>query len=551
MANVVATGNKDEGVEIYNTDSTTNSFVQIDGTNLFSGNTGNGLYALSKGAIALSNATADGSVSGGGAYLNNSQSGAVGGVTVTGTNSFSGNDDYGLQVYSMGAVNLNNITADGNKTQDGAYIDNDPTGATGDVTITGTNSFSGNGNDGYDDGLYITSRGNILLENITADGNANYGAYITNTASSSGATVTIDGFQFSNTAVNSFSNNADDGLVIRSDGTVQLFEIAANGNGTGSGDRGADIDNSFGNGDVSITGYHNSFSNNAGPGLDIDFKGNIDLYFATIENNNQAGGVDGALFDLSGVTSGAAHVYCSIFGGNSGDGLDAWYSRGSLTFHGMDGFTDYSYNGTAGFAPDDCFIPVYGCTDPKAFNYDKKANTNDGSCVPRAYGCPDPTHPDYDELANTHSGCEEEKPKALASSLITVTGGQFVPISCVNPITVLQLLSGDFVTFANLCGYEAMLDAITEDELPGELPDSNEYASGLNVALMQTGNAADVLPSGTDMTVSFTIPAGMETETFAILHWDGSSWVEESVSVENGYVKAASSNTGAFVLVAK
>ena len=118
-------------------------------------------------------------------------------------------------------------------------------------------------------------------------------------------------------------------------------------------------------------------------------------------------------------------------------------------------------------------------------------------------------------------------------------------------MTVLQLLSGDFVTFANLCGYEAMLDAITEDGLPGALPDGNEYASGLNVALMQTGNAVDELPSGTNMTVSFMIPAGMEGETFAILRWDGSSWVEESVSVENGYVKASSSNTGTFVLVVK
>ena len=181
----------------------------------------------------------------------------------------------------------------------------------------------------------------------------------------------------------------------------------------------------------------------------------------------------------------------------------------------------------------------------------ENATADDGSCIPIVYGCLDPTHPNYDPSANTHSGCEEEKPKALASSLITVTGGQFVAISCVNPMTVLQLLSGDQVIFAILCGYEAMLDAITEDELPGALPDGNEYASGLNVALMQAGNAVDKLPSGTDMTVSFTIPAGMEAETFAILHWDGSSWVEESVSVENGYVKAASSNTGAFVLVVK
>jgi len=34
----------------------------------------------------------------------------------------------------------------------------------------------------------------------------------------------------------------------------------------------------------------------------------------------------------------------------------------------------------------------------------------------------------------------------------------------------------------------------------------------------------------------------------AILRWEGGNWVEESVSVDNGYVKAASSNTDTFVL---
>ena len=221
----------------------------------------------------------------------------------------------------------------------------------------------------------------ILLNNITADGNKNHGAEIRNTASSSGATVTIDGSKFSNTAVNSFSNNADDGLMIFSDGTINLFEIVAgHGNGTGTADNGAEIDNSSGNGNVSITGYHNSFSNNAGPGLDIDSKGNLDLFFATIENNNQAGGSDGATFDSSSVSSKAANVYCSIFGNNSGDGLDAWNFRGSLDFHGMDSFTDYRYNGTAGFADYDCTVPVYGCTDPTALNYNPEANTDDESC---------------------------------------------------------------------------------------------------------------------------------------------------------------------------
>jgi len=68
---------------------------------------------------------------------------------------------------------------------------------------------------------------------------------------------------------------------------------------------------------------------------------------------------------------------------------------------------------------------------------------------------------------------------------------------------------------------------------------------------MQNGNTVAPLPAGTSMTVSFMIPAGMKGQTFAILRWDGSKWVEESVSVVNGYVKATSSDTGTFVLVVK
>ena len=550
MANVVATGNKDEGVEIYNTDSTTNAFVQIDGTNLFSGNTGNGLYVLSKGDIILSNVTSDGSVNDSGAYLNNNQSGAVGGIAVTGTNSFSGNNDWGLQVYSRGAVTLENITADGNKTQDGTYIDNDPTGATGDVTIRGTNSFSGNGNGDNDDGLYITSRGNILLENITADSNTNFGGYITNTASSSGATVTMNG-------VNVINNNADDGLIIYSDGTIQLNEITADGNGTGNADNGAELRNDLGTADVIISGYYNSFSNNTGPGLDVYTRGNIELHFATVTGNNTASGsLNGAQFITPGTTSNSARIYCSIFGNNKGYGLNASSFENSLTFVGQNSFSgnssgDYSFNGTPSFENPDflCEEPVLGCMDPTAFNYNPEANTEDGSCVPVILGCMKPNHPDYDPQANTPTKCTVDQ--TLSSFLVPVTGSEPFALSCETPMTKLQMLNGDFVIFGDLCGYDAVLDAIPEDGLPDELSNGAQYASGLNVTLLQDGTGVDPLPDGMSMTVAFQIPSGMETESFAILRWDGGSWVEENVSLADGYVMTTSTTTGTFILVVK
>ena len=513
----------------------------------------------------------------------------------------------------------------------GVGLDNDEEEAnpSSSVTITGANSFSSNNSDG----LKVLSRGNVTLENITASNNMARGVYLDNRPSSSGATVTMNG-------VNNISNNANDGLVINSNDTITLNEIKANSNGTDTYDYGTRLDNDTGNGDVIITGYYNSFSNNAGPGLNISTIGNIELYFAAITGNNTASGsVNGARFTTPGTTSRSVRVYCSTFGNNSGYGLDAFGFENSLTFVGQNSFSgnpsgDYRFNGTAVFEDPDylCQEPVLGCTDPTAFNYDPAANTDDGSCIPVVLGCADPTAFNYDPEANTDDGscepvvlgctdpsafnynseantddgscvavvlgctdstalnydsdantddgsciptilgctnpnaynydslanvddgtCRLPRTRDVTTDniIIPVMGGQFTPISCATPVVSLQLSNGDYVSFGNLCRYDALLDDVIETGLPGLLPDGSQYVSGLNVTLAQDGNTVEPFPAGTNMAVAFKIPSGMEGETFAILRWDGSNWVEESVSVENGYVKATSSNTGTFALVVK
>ena len=540
LLDVISTGNNGGGVLISNTASNTSATVQILGTNVFSGNSGNGLYIRSDGTITLNSITAEGNGDDG-VDISNTSSSTNATVNVTGTNSFSGNAGYGLFVSSNGAITLSNITANGNTTNSGAYLRNNYSGAIGGVTVTGTNSFS---------------------------------------------------------------NNANDGLIIYSNGTISLNETTADGNGA----NGAGLNNGSGNGDVIITGYHNSFSNNAGLGLNVLTTGNIELYFATINGN----GLNGAQFATPGTTSRSARVYCSTFENNNGGGLDAWNFENSLTFVGQNNFSgnpsgDYRFNGTASFEDPDylCEEPVLGCTDPTAFNYDPDANTDDGSCIPVVLGCTDPTAFNYDPEANTDDGscipvvlgctdptafnydpeantddescipvvlgctnpiaynynslantddgtCRLPRTRDITdNTIIPVTGGQFTTLTCDTPLVSLQMPNGDYVTFGNLCGYEAMLGTVAESGLSGALPDGSQYVSGLNVALAQDSSTVEPLPTGTNMTVAFKVPSGMEGETFAILHWNGSNWVEENVIVENGFVKATSSNTGMFVLVAQ
>ena len=49
-------------------------------------------------------------------------------------------------------------------------------------------------------------------------------------------------------------------------------------------------------------------------------------------------------------------------------------------------------------------VPVYGCTDPTAINYDPLATIDDGSCIMPIYGCTDNAATNYNPLANVDDG---------------------------------------------------------------------------------------------------------------------------------------------------
>ena len=200
--------------------------VVLNGVNNFNNNYQDGLWITSKGAITVSNLTAGGNLLDG-AYLNNQWPGAVGGITLTGTNDFEGNIHIGLEAFSKGAINMNNVTSSYN-VEGGASLDNHGLSTPQSVTLTGMNYFFGNSNftTPNEFGLQIYSDGAITLNNITASENDGFGASLNNTTSTSTprAAITLNG-------INTFNDNTLDGLDVQSLGAVTLNSLTADNNG--------------------------------------------------------------------------------------------------------------------------------------------------------------------------------------------------------------------------------------------------------------------------------------------------------------------------------
>lgn len=208
------------------TDTTTPKGITLNGTNLFEGNLGSGLVAWSKGLIKANSVTANENVLFG-VQLNNQLAGAVGGVTLIGINTFNNNViGDGLYILSYGAVTLSNVSAWGNGLN-GVFIQNESlTTAAVPVIISGTNTFSLNG----DAGLEIWSDSQITLNNLTADWNLSDGGVILNnyTLWFSSPVLATPGITI--TGVNNFRGNVGSGLILLSPGNISLARITADNN---------------------------------------------------------------------------------------------------------------------------------------------------------------------------------------------------------------------------------------------------------------------------------------------------------------------------------
>jgi hypothetical protein len=323
--------------------------ITLNGSNYFNDNGESGLQVESLGTIKVNNLTANYNF-GTGAYLNNSWTRSIGGVTITGFATTTQNYISGLYISSLGAVLTTNLTAEYNGPTSSALGDQFYTGVTisnatdplkiMNVTLNGVNTFNWN----WNSGLEIFSYGTVLLNNITASNNGDNGVgnaapygngVLVNNALGSTLikTVTLNGLNF-------FNGNLNTGLEIHSNGAIMLSKPTANDN-IGNG---AVLDNQQGLSAASVTilGY-GVFNGNlvTGPadigGLAIFSNGNITLNNITANDNTGGIGayVDNVRFTSGGGTDSALPVNVTLngtnlFNGNGWHGLEVW-SDGAIT----------------------------------------------------------------------------------------------------------------------------------------------------------------------------------------------------------------------------
>ena len=95
-------------------------------------------------------------------------------------------------------------------------------------------------------------------------------------------------------------------------------------------------------------------------------------------------------------------------------------------------------------------IPIFGCMDSQASNYDSDANTDDGSCI--YLGCMDPASSNYDANANVDDGScivnvidLMEAKSAFGSPNLLPTGGQSHSLGANHGMAAYPLIAGQVV----------------------------------------------------------------------------------------------------------
>ena len=217
----------------------------------FNNNGNYGVFVKTLGAIKLYGISASENILNGADLENCFYSGALfactgsGTVTVsTKTNylaDFSSNGGHGVRVDANSSIYLTNANAEDNGLS-GISLKNDYTSGVAYVrnfSKTVSSAFDNNGS--Y--GIYILSLRNIMLENLSADGNGLSGAFLDNCREDAGLCLGFGPTTISapKNMTASFSGNGDHGILAYSYSTIKLINVQANDNGLS----GAYLDNNY------------------------------------------------------------------------------------------------------------------------------------------------------------------------------------------------------------------------------------------------------------------------------------------------------------------
>ncbi len=337
------TGGDDGGIELNNNLTGAVGGITINGYGTFEHNSKYGLKATSLGIILLNNINANNN--GTGAFISNCANPGfpnfytatcdatpAKAITFKGTNNFNGNSGYGLEALSNSTITASSLTASGNGSSTnystGITIGNAYLAGIGGITLTGSNTFNNNTNSAGRGVVFYSTKA-ITISNLTANGNAGYGALITNQfAPTIPGNVTLSG-------TSQFNGNGNTGLNVYTFGTILLNNITANYN-TGSGN-GIYVDNSMGLPKaITLTGFNN-FSNNAGSGLNLNSLGVITLNNITANNNLGAGAYlhnDGMMAVATATSPGITIKGNNSFSNNAYGGIEM-YSYGVITLNNI------------------------------------------------------------------------------------------------------------------------------------------------------------------------------------------------------------------------
>ncbi len=495
----------------------------VDVNNQANGNN-TALLSSTSGNITVSNGTYDGNNSNSGGFsattggsisvnnssftenkkstsTNNSNGATLSAAIVTLTNvTATSNDGNGIVINNVNVVTLNNVTASSNGT------DITPAGATNNV---GSGVFI-NGN----------AASNVFINGGTFNTNQKYGIEIGNPANT---TIYI---QSSPTCTGNVWGCSNDTFV--TDGTAPVITpnvsgvVGSNGWYTGDvtvswsvNDPESGISSSTGcttsnlNADTTGTTFTCSATNPVGLSNSVSVTVKIDKTAPTLT-------LPSTITTTATGPSGAVVNYSASATDNFDPSVSANCSPASGSTFGV-GTTkvNCSSSDEAGNTATGSFLVTVNA---------QAATPTDTPTSPAST----PTPPSATSVPPTNAVSGSSTSNSTSSLIIPLTGG-LIDLDCNSSFSMF----GIKLTFLNLCDQQTLIKNVTAGSLPGKLPQGFSFVMGLDIKVLSNGQTLQNLPNGSGIQMDFPISSGNQ---FAVLYWNGSSWVEGSQQLSEDQV---------------